>query len=120
MPLLAGAIGRLVLASWTVKRRQDFLRACPLPRFTEHSITDPEQFLAAVEEAAHTGIGVDYEEYLTGVNAVAVPLTAAGGSLVALLCALGFAIQFDKDAMQRAAQQLRAEAEAISRWLGTR
>ena len=103
-----------------MERRQDFLRACSLPCFTEHTITDPEQFLAAVEEAAHTGIGVDHEEYLTGVNAVAVPLTGPGGSLVALLCALGFAAQFDEDAMQRAAQQLQAEADAISRSLGTR
>jgi IclR family KDG regulon transcriptional repressor len=120
VPLLAGATGLLVLASWTVARRQAFLQARPLPRFTEHSITDPKQFLAAVEEAARTGISVDHEEYLTGVNAVAVPLTGPGGSLVALLCALGFAAQFDDAAMQRAAQQLRAEAEAISRSLGTR
>jgi IclR family acetate operon transcriptional repressor len=120
LPLLAGATGRLILASWTVKRRQAFLHTHPLPHFTEHSITDPEQFLAVVEEAARTGIAMDHEEYLMGVNAIAVPLTGTGSSLVALLCALGFAAQFDDAAMQRAAQQLRTEAEAISRLLGNR
>jgi DNA-binding IclR family transcriptional regulator len=63
---------------------------------------------------------MDHEEYLMGVNAVAVPLTGTGGSLVALFCALGFAAQFDDAAMQRAAEQLRTEAEAISRLLGKR
>jgi IclR family acetate operon transcriptional repressor len=103
-----------------VKRRQAFLHTHPLPHFTQHSITDPEQFLAVVEEAARTGIAMDHEEYLMGVNAIAVPLTGTGSSLVALLCALGFAAQFDDAAMQRAAQQLRTEAEAISRLLGNR
>ena len=120
VPLLAGAIGRLVLASWTVGRRQAFLSAHPLPRFTEHSITDAEQFLAAVKEVARTGIGMDHEEYLTGVNTVAVPITGPAGSLVALLWVLGFASQFEDDTMRRAGQQLQAEAEAISRSLGSR
>jgi len=120
IPLLAGAMGRLVLASWKVERRRAFLRTRSLPRFTEHSITDPEQFLAAVEEATRTGIGMDHEEYLTGVNCVAVPITGSTGSPAALLCVFGFVSQFDDDAMRRAGQQLKAEAEAVSRSLGTR
>lgn len=44
VPLLAGACGRLVLASWPLERRQAWLRKHPLPRFTEHSLTDSEQF----------------------------------------------------------------------------
>ena len=117
IPLLTGAMGRLVLASWTVEQRRAFLRTHSLPRLTEHSIMDPEQFLAAVEEATRTGIGMDHEEYLTGVNCVAVPITGSTGSPAALLCVFGFVSQFDDDAMRRAGQQLKAEAEVISRSL---
>jgi DNA-binding IclR family transcriptional regulator len=120
LPLMAGAIARVVLASWPVAKREAFLRANPLPRFTERSITDPAQFLAVVEKAAHTGIGEDYEEYLTGVNAVAAPIHGPGGTLAALLWVAGFASSFGEEAVQRAGQQLRAEANAISQSLGAR
>jgi DNA-binding IclR family transcriptional regulator len=120
IPLLAGAMGRLVLASWTVEQRRAFLSTHSLPRLTEHSITDPEQFLAAVEETARTGIAIGHEEYLTGVNAVAVLVTGSVGSSVTLLGVFGFVSQFDDEAMQRAGQQLQAEAEAISRSLGNK
>ena len=109
-------MGRLVLASWTAERRRAFLHT----RSTGHSIADPEQFLVAVEETACTGIGMDHEEYLKGVNSVAVPITGSTGSPAALLCVFGFVSQFDDDAMRRAGQQLKAEAEAVSRSLGTR
>ena len=118
VPLMAGAIARITLASWPVAKREAFLRVNPPPRFTDHSITDPTQFLAAVEEAARTGIGEDHEEYLIGVNAVAAPIWAAGGALVALLWVAGFAASFGDEAMRRAGQRLRAEAETISQSLG--
>jgi IclR family acetate operon transcriptional repressor len=118
LPLLAAASGRVVLANWTAERRQAWLRTHPLPRFTEHSLTDADQFLAAVEETARTGIAVDHEEYLAGVNAVAVPITGAGGSLIAMLCALGFTSHFDDEAMEYAGQQLQEEAKIISSSLG--
>ncbi len=120
IPLLAGATARVVLATWPQAKREAFLRSQPLPAFTERSITDAGQFLAAIEETARTGIGEDHEEYLIGVNAIAVPIYGSGGLLVALLWIAGFAADFGEPEMQRARQQLRAEAEAISQSLGAR
>jgi IclR family acetate operon transcriptional repressor len=120
VPLLAGACGQLVFASWPPERRRAWVRKHPLPRFTEHSLTDPERFLAAVEITASNGLAIDYEEYLTGVNAVAVPIHGPEQSLIALLCVLGFASHFDDEAIKQAGQLLRAEAESISRSLGAR
>jgi IclR family acetate operon transcriptional repressor len=117
--LLAGATGRLILANWPVAQREEFLRVHPLPRFTEHSIIDPQRFLAAVDEAGRTGIGVDHEEYLIGVNAVAAPIYGPGRTLVALLWVAGFTSRFDDEAMHYAGQQLRTEAAAISQSLGS-
>jgi IclR family acetate operon transcriptional repressor len=113
--LLAGATGRVVLASWPDARREEYLRARPLPHFTEHSITDPARFLAAVAATARTGIGEDHEEYLRGVNAVAAPIRGPDGSLLALLWAVGFSALFDGEALDRAGRLIRAEAEAIAR-----
>lgn len=120
VPLLAGACGHLVLASWSFERRQAWLRKHPLPRFTEHSLTDPEQLLAAVERTESNGFAIDHEAYLTGVNAIAVPIHGREQALVALLCVLGFASHFDDKALQQAGALLKMEAETISRSLGAR
>src|SRR6266700_1542209 len=120
VPLLAAATGPIVLANWSAAQRETFLHAGPLPRFTEHSLTDPQQFLARVEEAARTGISFDHEEYLVGVNAVGAPIYGTGGSLVALLWVVGFASRFKGEALEGAAQQLRTEVVAVSQALGAR
>jgi IclR family transcriptional regulator, KDG regulon repressor len=120
IPLLAGACGAFALASWPLAQRENYLRSHPLPRFTEHSITDPQQFLARVEEVGLAGISIDREEYLDGVNAVAAPIHGTGGTLVALLWIVGFASRFKDEALDRAAEQLRTEADAISQALGAR
>lgn len=120
IPLLAGACGVVVLATWPAAQREHYLRAHPLPRFTEHSITDPQQFLARVEEVAHSGSSIDREEYLDGVNAVSTPIYGAGGVLVALLWIVGFASRFRDEILERAAGQLRKEAMAVSQSLGAK
>ena len=116
--LLAAATGPFVLASWPLAQRETFLYADTLPRFTQHSIKHPQQYLARIEEATRAGISFDYEEYLIGVNAVAAPIYGAGDTLVALLWIVGFASRFRDEALDRAAQQLRSEAVAVSNALG--
>src|SRR6266487_2161751 len=120
IPLLAGAFGAFVLAAWPLAQRENYLRAHPLPHFTEHSITDAQQFLARMEEVARTGISIDHEEYLDGVNAVATPIYGAGGTLIALLWIVGFASRFKDEVLDRAAEQLRTEAVTVSQALGVR
>jgi DNA-binding IclR family transcriptional regulator len=115
--LLAGASGRLVLARWPLEQRRAWLQTHPLPCFTARSITDPEQYLLAVEEAASINMGIDHGEYLSGVNAVAVPIVEPDGSLVAILCTLGFDSHFNDEVILQAGQHLKAEAEIISRSL---
>lgn len=115
VPLLAAALARVILSTWPHARREEYLRAHPLPHFTGQSITNTEAFLATIAEAAQTGIGMDHEEYLAGVNAVAVPIRGLGGSLAGLLWVVGFATRLDDAAMRRAGDLLRDEAEAIAR-----
>lgn len=116
--LLAGATGRVVLASWPLAARAEYLRSHPLPHFTGRSLTEPDAYLAAVAETARTGIGTDREEYLAGVNAVAAPLRGPGSGLAGVLWIVGVSARFDGDALARAAVALRDEASGISRSLG--
>jgi DNA-binding IclR family transcriptional regulator len=120
IPLLVRANGPVILASWPLAQREAYLRSHPLPRYTERSITDPQRYLDIVEEAARSGLSFDHEEYLIGVNAVATPIYGPGGTQIAVLWIVGFASRFDDEAMQRAGQQLLAEAADISRSLGAK
>lgn len=116
--LLAGAIGRVVLASWPPTRRGNYLRTAVLPRFTDHSITERSAYLAAIEETARTGIGEECEEYLAGINAVAAPIVGLGGELTAVMWIVGFSSRFNGATMQRAGAALREEVRSISAALG--
>lgn len=118
VPLLAAATGRVVLACWPAARRDEYLNAHPLPRFTAHSLTDPAAYLAAVAETERTGIGMDREQYLIGVNAAAAAIRGAGDALLAVLWAVGFSARFGEKTLERAGEEVRAEAAAISRALG--
>jgi DNA-binding IclR family transcriptional regulator len=120
IPLLVGSTGACVLASWSETERENYLRTHPLPRFTEHSLTDPQQFLERVHTVAHTQISIEREEYLDGVNAAATPIYGMGGTLVALLWIVGFASRLKHEALDRAAGQLLAEAQAVSLALGAK
>jgi DNA-binding IclR family transcriptional regulator len=119
IPLLAAATGTVVLANWPASQRESYLQGHSLPQFTAHSATDPQQFLARVEETARGGIGYDHEEYLVGVNAIAAPVYGVGDALVGLLWIVGFASRFNGEALANAGRQLRAEAAGVSRALGS-
>lgn len=116
--LLAGATGRVVLASWSASARKALLQQSELPRFTERSITDPDRFLSEIEQTEGSGVGIDRGEYLEGVNAVAAPIYGPGHDLVAVLWIVGFASRLNENALARAAELLRAEVEDISHFLG--
>lgn len=116
--LLAGATGRVVLAGWPPERRQEYLDRRELPHFTEHSLTGRDEYLAAVRETERTGIGIDHDEYLVGVSAVAAGITGLDGELLALIWIVGFSATFTDDALQRAGEALLEETRAISRSLG--
>jgi DNA-binding IclR family transcriptional regulator len=118
LPLLAGAYGYCIMASWPPIQRESFLQMHRLHRFTRHSLTDPQQYLARVGEVAGAGVSFDHGEYLDGVNAVAAPIYSFDGALVALLWVFGFASRWSGEALDQAAQQVRAEAVSISTFLG--
>ena len=116
--LLAPATGWVVLASWPPARRDAYLAQHPPPRFTARSITDRAAYLEAVEETASAGIGMECEQYLDGINAVATPIHGLDGEVAAVMWIVGFSSCFDAAAMRRAGVALREEALAIVKALG--
>jgi len=75
LPLHCTASGKLFLASMAPAQRRQLLVSAPLKRHTERTITDPELLEHELQRIAEQGYGVDNEELLPGMVALALPVT---------------------------------------------
>ncbi len=114
IPLLAGAVGKAVLASWDEERRSRFLAQTQLPRFTAGSIVQPGDYLAVVREAAANGYALDVDEYVEGVRAAAAPVGTGAGELAAVIWVAGFGRHIDDVQLLRIAKDVAEQARAIA------
>ena len=114
IPLLAGAIGKVFLASMTENQAAQMIRTLELRRDTERSITDPGRYLEEVRKTRECGYALDDEEYIQGVRAVAAPIRTPGGELSAIWV-VGFTSILSAEKMRRIATETRSASEAISR-----
>ena len=119
IPILAGATGKVFLASMTTEQAARIVDAKGLPRFTERSIVDPEHFFKELQEVRRKGYAMDDEEYISGVRAVAAPIKAAEHPLSAIWI-VGFKPSMSDDKMVLLVEKTKSAAEAISRRIGKR
>lgn len=68
------AVGKALLAGMDESAVRQLLTRTGMPRHTEHTITDPEEFAAALVWSAQHGYAIDDGEQELGVRCVAVPL----------------------------------------------
>ena len=83
VPLHCTASGKLLLALLPAARRRRIVAELPLPRYTEHTITDARALDAELATIRRVGRATDNEEYLAGLVCVAVPVSAPDGRAVA-------------------------------------
>jgi DNA-binding IclR family transcriptional regulator len=106
IPLFAGAVGKVFLASMPHEQAAKIVQTKGLPRFTDNSIVDIQ-----VKEK---GYAVDDEEYIMGVRAVASPLIGLG-QLRSAIWAVGFKASLDEKKMQMLTGETHMAAQTISR-----
>jgi len=114
IPLLAGAVGKVVLASLERSQVLNIIRRDGLPRFTEYTITGPERYLEEVETAKKRGYATDYEEYISGVRAIASPIRG-WKPLISAIWVVGFKTSLNDHKMEDLIPATREAAEEISR-----
>jgi DNA-binding IclR family transcriptional regulator len=84
IPAHCSASGKLLMASMPAEARAALLSALPLPRFTEHTITDRTLMEKELDRIAAAGYALDNEEYVAGVACVAVPVRVHGEAIAAV------------------------------------
>jgi DNA-binding IclR family transcriptional regulator len=114
IPLFAGAVGKVFMASMSMDQAAEMVHAKGLPRFTENSIVDPASYYKELKRVREKGYAIDDEEYIMGVRAVASPLMGLG-QLRSAIWAVGFKASLDDKKMKTLAEETRNAAKVISR-----
>lgn len=74
LPLHCTASGKLFLAHMAARQRRRLVKAAPLKRYTDRTITDPQLLVEELKRVEAEGVGMDNEEFMTGMVAFAVPV----------------------------------------------
>jgi DNA-binding IclR family transcriptional regulator len=94
----------------------------PLPerpqRHTEHTIADPQQLAAELEQIRQVGYATAVDELEVGLAAMAAPVRGARGDVIAALSISGPTVRMDTARIDELTPVLISEAAAFSHRLG--
>ncbi len=114
VPMHCTASGKLFLASMNRLERGRVLARLPLTRNTPRTLTDPARLEDELERLATRGIGIDNEEFVRGMSAVAVPVRDAQDRVVAAVACHAPTARLMLDDLLRAVPVLQSAAQSMS------
>ena len=114
IPLFAGAVGKVFLASMEEEQTEKIIRPKGLIRFTKNTIVDPELYHQELRRVRKMGYAIDDEEYILGVRAVASPIVGLG-QFMSAIWVVGFKASLDEKKMKALITLTKKAAEDISR-----
>jgi len=114
VPSHCTATGKLLLSLLPERQMKALVKAAPLRRYTERTITDPARLIAELARTRKAGIGIDDEEFAAGMVAVAVPVLDERGRARAAIAVHAPAVRLPLDAAKRHLPALRKAAAALS------
>jgi IclR family transcriptional regulator, acetate operon repressor len=118
-PLHATSTGKAILAFLPAEQREEILRALPLERHTDRTVTSVAALRASLEETQRTGICVSVDEMVRGASGVAAPIFDRHGAVVGA-CTIAGPTDRLRSRLRQLAAEARDAADAISSLLGHR
>jgi DNA-binding IclR family transcriptional regulator len=116
-PLHATAAGKVFLFHMPEDQRLHILER-PLQRYTENTILDPAVLQDQLRVGRDRGYWYTAEELEVGLNAIAAPIRAADGAVVAAVSVSGPAFRLPMNSIPGIAEIVKEAAAEISRCLG--
>jgi IclR family acetate operon transcriptional repressor len=110
------AVGKALMADMPPEQVRDILQRTGMPQQTEHTITEPEEFAKALQQAAEQGFAMDEGEQELGVHCVAVAVPDAPSRLA--ISVSGPATRMTQEVVDRAVPLLAAAGASLSEDLG--
>jgi IclR family acetate operon transcriptional repressor len=114
LPLHCTASGKLFLAYMKPRLRQRLISVTPLKRNTNRSITDPELLLAELKTIKSDGVGVDNEELMDGMVAIAVPVFNTSNEICFTLAVHAPKVRKSLDELRQYLPSLRSAAASMA------
>ncbi|MCN9241126.1 IclR family transcriptional regulator [Streptomyces sp. RY43-2] len=108
LPAHTTAVGKVLLAYDSDAAER--VLSEPLERFTDHTLTDPDELAAELDAIRRSGVAFDDEEYQPGLACVAAPVLSRGGRAVAALSVAGRHGRIDTRALSGQARRVCASA----------
>lgn len=118
-PLHATSSGKALLAFLPHEQREKVLKALPLVRHTERTVTSLPALEASLEEIQRTGVCISLDEMVRGAAGVAAPIFDHRAQ-VAGVCTIAGPTDRVRPHARRLAGEARRTAQAISALLGYR
>jgi DNA-binding IclR family transcriptional regulator len=117
-PLHAASTGKVIMAHLMEKELEALLQE-PLERFTEHTITDPQELREELSVIRERGFATGFEEIEVGLNAVGAPVRDHTGEVIAAISTAGPAYRLSREhILGKVADDVVNCAQDISRALG--
>lgn len=116
LPFHCSSQGKAILAYRPVNEVEALLRRKPLPACTQNTITEPQQFLTALQAVRHSGFAEEHEEYRLGLKSVAAPVFDSRGHCsfaIGVVCMASVPIQDFNDMRSAVIQAARATSLAL-------
>jgi IclR family acetate operon transcriptional repressor len=117
-PLHASGIGKALLAHYSQDRMTRLLRDNTLAKFTDKTITDPEELLKEMAQIRAQGYAFDDEEKNQGMRCIAAPILNFFGEAVAGISVSGPTHRMTSDRIQDVSKAVREAASVLSQNLG--
>ncbi|MFZ3131234.1 MAG: IclR family transcriptional regulator [Desulfosporosinus sp.] len=118
LPFFAGSPAKSYLANLDEDSQKKIIMERNLPKFTENTIDDVDEYLVDLQQVRKQGYATDFEEYIHGVNAVSVALLDKRGMFLAAIYIVGFSNSFTEDKMRLAAEAAKESAREITEFVG--
>lgn len=118
-PLHATSLGKAILAFLPEEERDEILRALPLDRHTERTVTTVAALRASLDETRRAGVSVSVDELVRGASGVAAPIVDRDGRLVGA-CSIGGPTDRMRPRLRLLAADVKTTARAVSALLGYR
>lgn len=114
VPMHCTASGKLFLASMPLLERRGILDQLQLQRHSPRTLTDRRELEAELERIARRGVGIDNEEFVLGMVAVAVPVPGSDGRPVAAVACHAPTARRSLDDLLARVPELRAAADDMA------
>ncbi len=112
-PMHAAAAGKVFLADLAEGDLRHRVSA-GLKRFTERTLVDPDTLVERLAEVRERGYGVTFDEYEPGLAALAAPIRALDGRVIAAVAISGPTFRINDETIPRLATHVVAAADEIS------